>query len=289
VGETHQNTSREENLSSLATRDSIREKQAPRGYGFLMNNPLLPGQLTGARALITGSSRGIGATTAQYLAGAGASVVINYRNKAARAEKLVNDIVQAGGSAMAIGADLTDPVGVARMMGDIKSALGGIDLLVLNASGGMEADMGEDYAMKLNRDAQVGLLMSVLPLMDRGSRVVFVTSHQAHFIREVETMPEYLPVALSKRAGEDALRGMIDQMTSAGVGFVVVSGDMIEGTVTATLLNRANPGVIDQRKEQVGKLYNVEEFAAEVALAAVEDIPADHTRLVGNVSSFTGS
>lgn len=254
-----------------------------------MNNPLLPGQLTGARALITGSSRGIGATTAQYLAGAGASVVINYRNKAARAEKLVNDIVQAGGSAMAIGADLTDPVGVARMMGDIKSALGGIDLLVLNASGGMEADMGEDYAMKLNRDAQVGLLMSVLPLMDRGSRVVFVTSHQAHFIREVETMPEYLPVALSKRAGEDALRGMIDQMTSAGVGFVVVSGDMIEGTVTATLLNRANPGVIDQRKEQVGKLYNVEEFAAEVALAAVEDIPADHTRLVGNVSSFTGS
>lgn len=251
-----------------------------------MTNPLTPGQLTGARALITGSSRGIGAKTAEYLAEAGASVVINYRNKEARAQKLVESIQASGGTAMALGADLTDPVGVARMIGTMRETLGGLDLLVLNASGGMEADMGEDYAMKLNRDSQVGLLMSVLPLMDRGSRVVFVTSHQAHFIREVETMPEYLPVALSKRAGEDALRGMNDQMKGLGIDFVVVSGDMIEGTVTATLLNRANPGVIEQRKEQVGKLYNVDEFAAEVALAAVEDIPEDHTRLVGDISSF---
>ena len=251
-----------------------------------MTNPLTPGQLTGARALITGSSRGIGAKTAEYLADAGATVVVNYRNKEARAQKLVDTIEAAGGSAMAVGADLTDPVGVARMLGEIEEQLGGLDLLILNASGGMEADMGEDYAMKLNRDAQVGLLMSALPLMERSARVVFVTSHQAHFIREVETMPEYLPVALSKRAGEDALRGMNDQMKELGIDFVVVSGDMIEGTVTATLLNRANPGVIDQRKEQVGKLYNVEEFAAEVALAAVEDIPDDHTRLVGDISSF---
>lgn len=251
-----------------------------------MTNPLIPGQLTGARALITGSSRGIGAQTAQYLAEAGASVVINYRNKAQRAEKLVQDIIDSGGKAMAVGADLTDAIGVARMMMQIKESLGGIDVLVLNASGGMEADMGEDYAMKLNRDAQVGLVMSAMPLMEPGSRVVFVTSHQAHFIRDVETMPEYVPVALSKRAGEDALRGMIDQMAQAGISFVVVSGDMIEGTVTATLLNRANPGVIDMRKEQVGKLYNVEEFAAEVASAVVDDVPPDHTRLVGDVSTF---
>ena len=254
-----------------------------------MTNPLTPGQLTGARALITGSSRGIGAKTAEYLADAGASVVINYRNKEARAQKLAESIEASGGTAIAVGADLTDAVGVARMMGSIKERWGGLDLLILNASGGMEADMGEEYAMKLNRDAQVGLLMSALPLMERGARVVFVTSHQAHFIREVETMPEYVPVALSKRAGEDALRGMNDQMKNLGIDFVVVSGDMIEGTVTATLLNRANPGVIDQRKEQVGKLYNVDEFAAEVALAAVEDIPDDHTRLVGDISSFQTS
>lgn len=254
-----------------------------------MSNPLAPDHLQGARILITGSSRGIGAKTAEFLSEAGASVVINYRNKAARAEKLAEELGHNGAQALAIGADLTDAIAVARMINQIKETWGGLDVLVLNASGGMEADMGEDYAMKLNRDAQVGLLMSALGLMERGSRVVFITSHQAHFIRDVETMPEYLPVALSKRAGEDALRGMIDQLELAGVDFVVVSGDMIEGTVTATLLNRANPGVIEQRKQQVGKLYNVDEFAAEVALAVIEDIPVDHTRLVGDTSSFVSA
>ena len=73
-----------------------------------------------------------------------------------------------------------------------------------------------------------------------------------------------------------------------GIEFVVVSGDMIEGTVTATLLERANPGAIEQRREVAGKLLNVEEFAAEVARAAVDPVPEDHTRLTGDTSSFTG-
>ena len=98
---------------------------------------------------------------------------------------------------------------------------------------------------------------------------------------------EYEPVALSKRAGEDALREFIPQLHAAGIGFTVVSGDMIEGTVTATLLDRANPGAIEARKEAVGKLYNVAEFAAEVAQAAVDPVPADNTRLVGDVGYFT--
>ena len=164
---------------------------------------------------------------------------------------------------------------------------GGLDLLVLNASGGMEAGAAEDYALTLNRDAQLRVLEAAVPLMDPGSRVVFVTSHQAHFIRTTPTMPEYEPVARSKRAGEDALRALIPALEEKGIGFVVVSGDMIEGTVTATILNRASPGALDARREAAGRLYNVQEFAAEIAAAAVEPIPADHTRLVGDVSSFT--
>jgi NAD(P)-dependent dehydrogenase (short-subunit alcohol dehydrogenase family) len=251
-----------------------------------VTNPLAAGSLTGKRALITGSSRGIGADTASYFAGAGASVVINYRNKEARALKLVAAIEAAGGSAFAIGADLTDADSVAGMFAEVTEKLGGLDILVMNASGGMESGMGEDYAMRLNRDAQLALLEAAIPVLADGARVVFVTSHQAHFIKTTETMPEYLQVALSKRAGEDALRDMIPTLEAAGIGFVVVSGDMIEGTITATLLERANPGAIGQRREAAGQLYNVAEFAAEVALAAVEPIPANHTRYVGDVSDF---
>ncbi|ROP77578.1 NAD(P)-dependent dehydrogenase (short-subunit alcohol dehydrogenase family) [Frigoribacterium sp. PhB107] len=251
-----------------------------------MSNPLAAGSLTGKRALVTGSSRGIGADTVGYLAEAGARVVVNYRNKEKRALQLVGKIEAAGGEAIAVGADLTDAESLDAMFARVRDAFGGLDVLVMNASGGMETGMAEDYALKLNRDAQVALLTAALPLMAPGSRVVFVTSHQAHFIRTTETMPEYLPVALSKRAGEDALREMLPQLEAAGVEFVVVSGDMIEGTITATLLERSNPGAISSRKESAGKLYNVAEFAAEVASAAVDPIPADHTRYVGDTSDF---
>lgn len=251
-----------------------------------MTNPLAAGSLQGKRALVTGSSRGIGADTVSYFAEAGASVVINYRNKEARAQKLVDKLVAEGASAVAIGADLTDAESVASMFQQVQDELGGLDILVMNASGGMESGMEADYATKLNRDAQVDLLNAAIPLLGDGARVVFVTSHQAHFIHGTPTMPEYLPVALSKRAGEDALRDLIPALKKQGVGFVVVSGDMIEGTITATLLERANPGAISSRKEAAGKLYNVAEFAAEVALAAVEPVPSDNTRLVGDVTGF---
>lgn len=251
-----------------------------------VSNPLAPGSLAGKRALVTGSSRGIGADTVNYFAEAGAKVVVNFRNKEARAQKIVDAIIANGGVAIAVGADLTDRESVAAMFAQAQEAFGGLDILVMNASGGMEAGMGEDYAMKLNRDSQVNLLSEALNVLADGARVVFVTSHQAHFIRTTPTMDEYLPVALSKRAGEDALREMIPLLEERGIGFTVVSGDMIEGTITATLLERANPGAINARKESAGKLYNVSEFAAEVALAAVEPVPADHTRLVGDVSSF---
>lgn len=254
-----------------------------------MNSPLQPGTLVGKTALVTGSSRGIGADTAKYFATAGANVVINYRSKAPRAEKLVAELEGAGTQAIAIGADLTDPESVASMMDTVRARFGTLEILVLNASGGMESGMGEDYALRLNRDAQVNVLTAALPLLAEGSRVVFVTSHQAHYIRTTPTMPEYEAVALSKRAGEDALREHIPTLAERGIGFTVVSGDMIEGTITATLLERAAPGAIDARKEAAGRLYNVSEFAAEVAQAAVDPVPADNTRLVGDVSSFTGA
>ncbi len=253
-----------------------------------MTNPLKPGSLAGKVALVTGSSRGIGADTVGFFAEAGAAVVVNYRNKEARALKIVDGIKAAGGQAIAVGADLTDASAVAHMFTETERNFGKLDILVMNASGGMEAGMGEDYAMRLNRDSQVNLLKAALPHINDGGRVVFITSHQAHFIRTTPTMPEYVPVALSKRAGEDALRDMIPELAERQIGFVVVSGDMIEGTITATLLDRANPGAIEARREGAGKLYNVAEFAAEIALAAVEPVPSDNTRIVGDTSDFGG-
>lgn len=242
--------------------------------------------LAGKTALVTGSSRGIGADVAKFLAANGAAVVVNYRQKAPRANKVVAEIEAAGGQAVAVGADLTSAVGVQSLVDAAVSNFGGLDVLVLNASGGMETSMGADYALTLNRDAQVAMLKAAAAVMPAGSRVVFITSHQAHFINEVSTMDAYEPVARSKRAGEDALRELVPDLTARGISFVVVSGDMIEGTITATLLDRAQPGAIEARRADAGKLYSVAEFAAEVAKAVTSDVPTGHTEYVGGAESF---
>jgi NAD(P)-dependent dehydrogenase (short-subunit alcohol dehydrogenase family) len=201
-----------------------------------------PRPLAGRTALVTGSSRGIGAETVRVLAGWGARVVVTYRDKPRRAEAVAAGVREAGGEAMTVRVDLTDPAAVAAMAAAVGERFGKLDLLVLNASGGMERGVDPGYALRLNRDAQLDTLEAVLPLMPAGSRVVFVTSHQAHFIADRATLPAYEPVARSKRAGEDALRARIGELAGRGISLVVVSGDMIEGTITATLLERGTAG-----------------------------------------------
>ncbi|MCT1366849.1 MULTISPECIES: SDR family oxidoreductase [Kocuria] len=244
------------------------------------------GALDNKSVIVTGSSRGVGADTAKILASEGAGVVINYRQKAPRANKVVQAIEEAGGRAVAVGADITNHDDVQQLVDAAVSNFGGLDVLVLNASGGMETDLGEDYALRLNRDAQLDLLRTAAASMKEGSRVVFVTSHQAHFIHDVETMPEYEAVAKSKRAGEDALIAEIPALKEKGISLVVVSGDMIEGTVTATLLNRARPGTLEERRNEAGKLYSVEEFAQEVAAMVTADVETGHVELVGGAKGF---
>ncbi|WP_120005347.1 SDR family oxidoreductase [Nesterenkonia muleiensis] len=243
--------------------------------------------LAGKGAIITGSSRGIGAATAQLIGERGAGVVVNYRAKAPRAKKVVTGIEAAGGQAVAVQADLTEPAGAQALVDAAVENFGSVNLLILNASGGMEADRGEDYALTLNRDAQVTMVQTAIEVMPPGSQIVFVTSHQAHFINEVSTMDAYEPVARSKRAGEDALRDLVPALDEKGIILTVVSGDMIEGTITATLLNRAEPGAIEARREAAGKLYSVEEFAEEIAkLVNKPGLKQAHTELVGGAEDF---
>jgi len=158
--------------------------------------------LKGKTALITGASRGIGAATAIKLAELGANIVLNYRSKAARALDVVEKLHALGATVLPVQADVTNEAETAAMFAQVTR----LDFLILNASGGMEKDRPEDYAMLLNRDAQIRLAQSAAPLMPPGSRIVFVTSHWAHFYGSKPVMHDYEAVAKSKHAGEAALR-----------------------------------------------------------------------------------
>lgn len=244
--------------------------------------------LAGKVALVTGGSRGVGASTARYLADMGATVAVNYRDKIKRAEQVVADVESRGATGFAVQADITETASVEAMVRQVVERAGGLDLLVLNASGGLEKDVAEDYAMQLNRDSQVDLVKAAVPAMPTGGRVVFVTSHLAHFHGTSPVMDEYEPVAASKKAGEMALRAMIPDLEAAGISFVVVSGDLIEGTITPKLLNRMRPGVIEGRRSQVGWLPTTEDFALAIAEAGVNPaLTNGETVYVGSTDDIT--
>lgn len=239
--------------------------------------------LTGKKILITGSSRGVGADAARIAAEHGADVVINYRSKARRAEQVAEKVRAAGREAVIVEADITSEEFIDAMYSSIKDAFGKLDVLILNASGGLEKDVDEGYAMRLNRDAQVSLAKKALPLMEAGSVIVFVTSHLAHYHGEKEVMPEYEPVAASKKAGEVDLRALLPEFEEAGVRFVVVSGDLIDGTITPKLLDRMRPGTISDRRDQAGWLPTTEDFATSIVLAAGrDDLESGATVYVGS-------
>ena len=232
--------------------------------------------------MVTGASRGIGAAVALLMAEQGADLAINYRSKGSRAEEVANQVRALGRRALLAHADLTDQSSVEAMARDIERTLGPVNDLILNASGGLEKGKSAAYAMELNLTAQVRTLDAVLPLMRSGASIIFVTSHLAHFYGRKPVYGAYEPIAASKKAGEDALRSRMSEFAARGIRLAIVSGDMIEGTITPKLLERTQRGLIESRRAQAGALPTVQEFAA-----AIVDAAADARRPNGHVS-FVG-
>lgn len=94
----------------------------------------------------------------------------------------------------------------------------------------------------------------------------------------------YEGIAASKKAGEDALRSRQSEFEARGLRLAIVSGDMIEGTITPRLLERAQPGLIESRRGDAGALPTVQEFAAAIVDAAGDaGRPNGQVTFVGNI------
>ena len=233
-------------------------------------------------AFVTGGSRGIGADTCVALAHAGFDVAFTYRNKAARAEETAARVTAAGTAATPLQCDITVAADRARAAERLWALASPLRVVVLNASGGLERDLlaaDPEYPMHVNRDAQVAVLDAVAPLLAPGATVVFVTSHWAHLYGRVAQLPQYEPIARSKHAGEVAVR---ERAPALGLRLVVVTGDLVEGTITARLLERADPNIGALRMDAEHRLPSTGDLARAIVAAVLdEQLPSGHTVVVG--------
>ncbi len=144
------------------------------------------GRLKGRKALITGGDSGIGRAVAIAYSREGAEVVFNHLPEEAEdAASLIALLEQEGGAIRAIPGDLKDPDFCAKLVKDAAAAMGGLDILVVNAGKqvrqpGIDEITHEqfDETMKTNVYAMFWLTKAALDLMPPGSAIINVTSNQ---------------------------------------------------------------------------------------------------------------
>jgi NAD(P)-dependent dehydrogenase (short-subunit alcohol dehydrogenase family) len=139
--------------------------------------------LAGRVALVTGASRGIGAATARALSRAGASVVLAARDEPALSA-LADKITAAGGQALVVTTDVTDPVSVRRLVEQTLGAYGRLDAAVNNAAGGHRPtplaevaieDFDRELAVSL-RGVFLTMRYEIPAMLDGGGSIVNMAS-----------------------------------------------------------------------------------------------------------------
>lgn len=171
-------------------------------------------------AVITGASKGIGASIAKYFAAAGAKVVVNYASSKEGADKVVNEITENGGIAIAVQADVSNEADVTRLFDETKRAFGSLDILVNNAVSQGYAPIEQVSVADFHQSFNVNVLGSILTIQaalklfgDKGGNIINISSGaskyplpNASLYSATKAALDAFTVALSKELGSKNVR-----------------------------------------------------------------------------------
>ena len=195
--------------------------------------------LKGKVAVVTGASKGIGASIAEHLAAEGASVVVNYSTSKAGADSVVTRITEKGGKAISVQADVSKPQDITRLFAETKAAYGKLDILVNNAGiyefTPLESVTPEHFHKQFDLNV-LGLLLTtkeaVKLIGDSGGSIVNISSivgpmpiQTASVYSATKAAVDALTVALSKELGPKKIRvnslnpGMVETEGLHSAGF----------------------------------------------------------------------
>jgi 3-oxoacyl-[acyl-carrier protein] reductase len=243
---------------------------------------------SGHTSLVTGASTGIGAATAKVLAQCGSQVIVHYRSNSEAAQKVVSDILAAGGSAFKFDADLSRPDSAQKLVDNVLGHTKRIDLLVNNAGSMLSrhklleiTDAFWDEVLETNLSSVFRLTRAVVPSMSHAGsgNIVNIASVAARNGGSIGI----IPYASAKAAVLCMTKGLAKELIQLGIR-----------------VNAVNPGVIDtpfherftspeQMKSLVanipqGRAGRPEEIASVIAFLA----GSDSSHIVGETIEVNG-
>ena len=222
--------------------------------------------------MVTGASKGIGASVAEHLAAEGASVVVNYSTSKPGADAVVKRITDKGGKAFASQADLSLPDDITRLFADTKSAYGKLDILVNNAGvysfAPLEAITPEHFHKQFN--------LNVLGLVLATQEAVKLIGPQGGSIVNISSIVGVMPIA----------QASIYSATKAAVDAITVSLSVELGPKKIRV-NSINPGMVEtegtagflgsdfqkevEAKTPLGRIAQPSDIATSVVFFASDD------------------
>ena len=220
--------------------------------------------LTGKTILVTGSSRGIGAEVARQLAAAGAQLIINYTGSQAEAEQVVATIEAAGGEAIAVQADVSQPDQVARLFDQALAHFGKLDVLVNNAgimiTKLLKDTTDEDFTQQfdVNVRGTFNTMREAATKLAEGGTIINFSSSVNRVM-----LPTYSTYVASKSAVEQLTRVFAKEMGSRNI-----------------TVNSISPGPTDTELFTDGKPQEAIDRAASLSAFNRLGEPADIAKVV---------
>jgi NAD(P)-dependent dehydrogenase (short-subunit alcohol dehydrogenase family) len=223
--------------------------------------------LMNKKALVTGASRGIGASIAKVLAAEGADVAITYEKSAQRAAEVVQAIKAHGRRAVAIQADSADPRAIRSSIDRTVAELGGLDILVNNAGILRVAELKDislediDSILNVNVRGPIIASQSALPHLGKGGRIISIGS----FFADRVPAPVLSVYAASKSALVAFTKGLARELGPKEVTVNLVQPGSID-----TDMNPAHGPFGDTLRQLTasGRYGAVEDIANAVAFLA---------------------
>jgi 3-oxoacyl-[acyl-carrier protein] reductase len=229
------------------------------------------GTLAGKGALVTGGSRGIGRAIVRRLAADGAAVVFSYLRDEAAAQAVTREVAEAGGRALAVRADQGSLDDLRRLTGQAGEYLDGLDMVVINAAGGLPGLIStvteDDYDrfMAVHAKGPFFLLQHAGRALRDGGRIIAIST---------------LNTRLHPPGGAlyTGAKGALEHFTKVAAlefgGRAITANIVSPGATDTELLRAANPGATfddEVARTALRRLGQPEDIAAVVAFLAGPD------------------